>query len=196
MPRPGGAWNGITRAAVPALSKSVLLRPWETAVKSNRQPSRKKECEGKNKFSNEADMEIFTISGYAPHYENGNVHIVSEFFTTREKAEEAFSEHMAMSRTFASEAEELQGIANGNGTWSETTRNVHGSEYYFKKYECEMSIDLSTEEGLKTFKKCSAVGLIRDGASMSVLDGITIDRMYTAFSFRITSIELRRKVIN
>ena len=42
MPRPGGSWNGITSAAVPALSKSVLLRPWETAVKSNRQPSRKK----------------------------------------------------------------------------------------------------------------------------------------------------------
>ena len=140
-------------------------------------------------------MEIYTISGYAPHYEDGSVHTVSEFYTTLEQATEAFNEHMALSRTFASEAEEMQGHCDDHGTWSESSRVVHGSKHYLKKYVCEVSVDLSTEDGLAMFKKCSAVGLIKDGSSMSILDGITIDRMYTAFSFNITCIELRFKEV-
>lgn len=140
-------------------------------------------------------MEIYCINGFAPDSETERIQLVCEVYATKEKAEEAMNELILTSRQFAQEVESIKASITGKGTWTEKTSDVHGSRYLFKEYACEVSIDLEDEQALDYFKQKSAVGLLGGTFGISITNGITISRMYSALPFPIAQLKLTRKEI-
>lgn len=138
-------------------------------------------------------MRIFCISGYCPDYEDGNARIVHEVYATREQAEAAFSELIGHTKDHAEVAERIKGICNGNGCWTESVEETHGSEFSIKSYSCSVSIDLANEEGLALFRKLSPIGLIDGNSSIDLKDGINVTHLYSAMPFKIASLHLSAK---
>lgn len=138
-------------------------------------------------------MDIYCISGYCTDYEDGTICQVHQIHATREKAEEAFHDLIQETRYHAQAAEEMKGLGNSNGTWTEQTSDIHGSKYVLAIYECSVSIDLSDDDCLQMFKRMSAIGLLEDRGEVSLAQGINIDHMYTALSFKIGNLKLEVK---
>lgn len=142
-------------------------------------------------------MEIFIISGYAPNTECEGIRLVNYCCATRKEAESIFSELIEDTQIFGREAEQLKAPWCGNGHWTETRSEVHGSSCLLKKYKCEVSIDLSTEDGLDMFRRYSAVGILNEGnPQISLASGIDIASLYQAMPFKIASLAMYRKEFN
>lgn len=138
-------------------------------------------------------MRIFCVSGFCPCSEDGSIHIVNNVFSSLEQAEEALSDEMEITREYAQLAESVKGLCNGNGTWTETTENIHGSEYAIKRYSCQISADLKDEGALELLRKMSAIGLLDDFSGTSIADGITIPHFFSALPFKIASLTISSK---
>lgn len=138
-------------------------------------------------------MDIYCINGYCPDSECGTIRQVCTLYPTREKAIEALNDYIEETRESAQAAEDIKGLGNGNGIWTEQTSDIHGSQYVLKRYECSISVDLDNDDGLEMFKRMSAVGLLENKGEMNVIDGIKIDRLYTALSFNVANLTLEVK---
>lgn len=141
-------------------------------------------------------MKIYTISGFAPWCENGYTYIVNDVYSNLEQATAAFNIYVNQIRLFAKEAEEIQSDFAGNGFWKDSIESLYGTKNYQVNYVCDIYVDIETEDGLAMFKKKSVVGLLNDGTSVDLLDGINLDSKYSKLSFRMASIELKCKEIN
>lgn len=133
-------------------------------------------------------MKIFCVSGFCPSSEDGSIHIVNNVFSSIEQAEEALSDEIEITRENAQLAESVKGIGKGNGTWTETIENIHGSEYVIKRYSCQISADLNDEGALELLRKMSAIGLLE-----SIAEGITIPHFFSALPFKIASLSITSK---
>lgn len=140
-------------------------------------------------------MEVYCVNGYCPHYEDGEIHLVNDVFANKGDAEAALNEYMEETRQYACEAEKVKGLGNGKGSWTESVQSLHGDVCILKRYECKLSVDLSDTDGLQLFKSMSVVGLIESCGSLSLINGITIDHLYSATSFFVANLELRVKEI-
>ncbi len=135
-------------------------------------------------------MKIYSISGFCPDTEDGEAHIVHEVHISRENAETALSELIESVREQAKAIEAIKDIGNCKGMWTETIEETHGSEFSIKSYSCNVSIDLSNEEGIALFRKMSPTGLIDRNVSIDLKDGINVTHLYSAMPFRIASLRL------
>lgn len=138
-------------------------------------------------------MKIFCVSGFCPSSEDGGIHIVNNVFSSLEQAEEALSDEIEITRENALLAESVKGIGKGNGTWTETIENIHGSEYVIKRYSCQISADLKDEGALELLRKMSAIGLLDDFSGTSISEGITIPHFFSALPFKIASLTISSK---
>lgn len=133
-------------------------------------------------------MKIFCVSGFCPSSEDGSIHIVNNVFSSIEQAEEALSDEIEITRENAQLAESVKGIGKGNGTWTETIENIHGSEYVIKRYSCQISADLNDEGALELLGKMSAIGLLE-----SIAEGITIPHFFSALPLKNASLTISSK---
>lgn len=140
-------------------------------------------------------MKIYTINGYCPHYEDGEIHLVNRVFANQRDAEAALNEYMDETRQYACEAEKVKGLGSGKGTWTESVEQLHGEVCILQRYECRMSVDLEDEDGFQLFKTMSVVGLFEANGSLNIANGINVDHLYSATSFKVTKLELQVKDI-
>lgn len=138
-------------------------------------------------------MDIYCVNGYCTDYEDGTIRQVHEIYSTREQAEQGFNDFISETRNYAAQAEDMKGLGNSQGMWTEQTTEVHGSRYVIRRYECNVSVDLETEEGLTMLKNMSPIGLLENRGELSIAEGIKIDHLYTALSFKIANLCLEVK---
>lgn len=139
-------------------------------------------------------MKIYCISGYCGDGEDGTIRQVHQIYTSRETAESVINDMIAETRGLAQEAEDIKGSANDNGMWTDKISTTHGSKHIISQYECEVSVDLNDEAGLELFRRLSAVGLL-GGGDFSIANGIKVEHLFSALSFKVANLTLSVKEI-
>lgn len=140
-------------------------------------------------------MDIYCVTGYCTDYESGSIRQVHEIYATREKAEQGFNDFINETRNFAQEAENIKYLGTSQGMWTEQTTEVHGSLHVIRRYECSVSVDLEDEEGWSMFKNMSVIGLLESSGKLNIADGIHIDHLYSALSFKVANLSIVVKQI-